>query len=170
LHLDLLEQARHLATRDRRGKPKQTNLRRAVSSAYYGLFHYLTRRSSLAVIGAAPEERPFRNLVARGFVHGTMLAACKSFANTTMPHFVQQAIPTLGIPAEIRQIADTFSDAQETRHAADYDLSKRFRRSDVLTFIGQVEAAIQAFENLPRSSERHFFLVALLIWKQLSQR
>ena len=40
LHDDLLAQARHLATRERR-RPKQASLRRAVSAAYYALFHYL---------------------------------------------------------------------------------------------------------------------------------
>jgi len=37
---DLLEQAHHLATREA-GEPKQASLRRAVSTAYYALFHLL---------------------------------------------------------------------------------------------------------------------------------
>ena len=39
-HGDLLQQAFHLATIDAK-KPKQANLRRAVSSAYYAVFHLL---------------------------------------------------------------------------------------------------------------------------------
>ncbi len=39
-HDDLLEQANHLARRER-GRPRQASLRRAVSSAYYALFHLL---------------------------------------------------------------------------------------------------------------------------------
>jgi hypothetical protein len=42
LHADLLEQAGNLARLDPT-RPKQVNLRRAVSSAYYALFHLLTR-------------------------------------------------------------------------------------------------------------------------------
>ncbi len=38
---DLLEQARHLANREPK-RPKQASLRRAVSRAYYALFHLLT--------------------------------------------------------------------------------------------------------------------------------
>jgi uncharacterized protein (UPF0332 family) len=38
LHDDLLAQAEHLARVDKK-KPKQANLRRAVSAAYYALFH-----------------------------------------------------------------------------------------------------------------------------------
>jgi uncharacterized protein (UPF0332 family) len=37
---DLLEQAYHLANRDREN-PKQASLRRAVSTAYYALYHLL---------------------------------------------------------------------------------------------------------------------------------
>jgi hypothetical protein len=37
---DLLEQAHHLVTREE-GEPKQASLRRAVSTAYYALFHLL---------------------------------------------------------------------------------------------------------------------------------
>lgn len=37
---DLLEQAYHLANLDS-GEPKQASLRRAVSTAYYALFHLL---------------------------------------------------------------------------------------------------------------------------------
>ena len=40
LHHDLLDQASHLATRETK-KPKQASLRRAVSAAYYALFHLL---------------------------------------------------------------------------------------------------------------------------------
>jgi uncharacterized protein (UPF0332 family) len=37
---DLLEQALHLAKREKK-KPRQASLRRAVSTAYYALFHLL---------------------------------------------------------------------------------------------------------------------------------
>jgi hypothetical protein len=38
---DLLEQARHLANREPK-RPKQVSLRRAVSRAYYAIFHLLS--------------------------------------------------------------------------------------------------------------------------------
>ena len=50
LHADLLEQAEQLAQLDPR-RPKQANLRRAVSSAYYALFHLLTSEASALYAG-----------------------------------------------------------------------------------------------------------------------
>jgi uncharacterized protein (UPF0332 family) len=43
---DLLEQARHLAKREPK-RPKQASLRRAVSAAYYSLFHLLVSSAIL---------------------------------------------------------------------------------------------------------------------------
>ena len=42
---DLLEQARHLANREPK-RPKQASLRRAVSAAYYALFHLLAAETA----------------------------------------------------------------------------------------------------------------------------
>ena len=52
LHDDLLEQAQQLAQLDAR-RPKQANLRRVVSSAYYALFHLLASETS-ALYAAEP--------------------------------------------------------------------------------------------------------------------
>ncbi len=47
LHADLLDPAEQLAQLDPR-RPKQANLRRAVSSAYYALFHLLALTTHLS--------------------------------------------------------------------------------------------------------------------------
>ena len=49
--VDLLAQARSLATSDAK-KPKQANLRRAISSAYYALFHFLCEEVTKTFVGA----------------------------------------------------------------------------------------------------------------------
>jgi hypothetical protein len=55
-------------------------------------------------------------------------------------------------------------------HIADYDLTERFRRSDVLSLINEVERRIQAFTQLASSSEKRFFLACLWAWKELANR
>ena len=59
LHDDLQQQARELATKDRR-RPRQANLRRAVSASYYALFHFLTDEAARQALGAAREWAPYR--------------------------------------------------------------------------------------------------------------
>jgi hypothetical protein len=65
----LLEQAKHLAKREKK-KPRQASLRRAVSTAYYSLFHLLIHEAALN--WKRVEQRP---LLARFFEHGKMRAA-----------------------------------------------------------------------------------------------
>lgn len=48
---DLLQQAVGLAKVDAR-RPKQANLRRAISAAYYALFHSVLANSELSITGA----------------------------------------------------------------------------------------------------------------------
>lgn len=49
LHRDLLNQARQLATHEPR-RPRQASLRRAVSAAYYALFHLLVDAASREIV------------------------------------------------------------------------------------------------------------------------
>jgi hypothetical protein len=68
---DLLEQAKHLANREPK-RPRQASLRRAVSTAYYSVFHLLI---SAAVSNWKGIEQ--RSSLARGFDHKTMKQASK---------------------------------------------------------------------------------------------
>lgn len=66
---DLLHQANELRDLDVK-KPKQANLRRAISAAYYALFHQLTQD---AVEARVPARRgDLQVQLARKFAHKTM--------------------------------------------------------------------------------------------------
>ena len=52
---DLLAQAKHLATKEPR-RPRDASLRRAVSSAYYALFHLLTAEASKLLVSGSDRE------------------------------------------------------------------------------------------------------------------
>ena len=66
--------------------------------------------------------------------------------------------------------ARAFVDLQDKRHLADYDLTERFKRSDVLLLITRVKKDFEEFKNLPASSEKAFFLACLWAWKELANR
>jgi len=83
VHEDLLEQAVKLAKLDVK-KPKQVNLRRAVSSAYYALFHLLVDEACRIQIGTQHNQAPFRHVLGRAFLHGVMKEACRSFGGGTL--------------------------------------------------------------------------------------
>jgi hypothetical protein len=170
VYKDLLEQAYNLATLDAK-KPRQANPRRAISSTYYALFHMLVDEACRIQIGGQHSQAPFRQVLGRAFSNGVMKEACKSFGGGTLKKGVSQGLPArFTIPPEIRRLAEVFVDLQEKRHLADYDLTVRFNRSDVLYLIGFVTGGIVAFKELPSSDEKRFFLACLWAWKELANR
>jgi len=68
---DLLKEAYHLASRGGKN-PKQASLRRAVSTAYYALFHLL-----ISDFVANWKVKSQRDKLARLFEHGRMKGASK---------------------------------------------------------------------------------------------
>jgi len=170
LHKDLLEQAQRLATLDIQ-RPKQANLRRAISAAYYALFHLLVDEACRVQIGAQHNQAPFRQVLGRAFAHGVMKEACKSFGGGTLKKGVAKGLPVgFTIPGEIQALALAFVELQDKRHLADYDLTECFKRSDVLTLIVQVQQRIEDFRKLASSNEKRFFLACLWAWKELANR
>lgn len=174
MHADLLAQAEALATMDAK-KPRQVNLRRAVSSAYYGIFHFLVTEACCAQFGAQHAQTPYRNVIARAFSHTVMKAACTAFGGGTLKDTVIKGLPRnpagrYEIEPEIQKISRRFVALQEKRHFADYDRSEQFKRSDVLELIEVTKDRIEKFSALPMSDGKRFFLTCLWAWKELVNR
>lgn len=111
LHGDLIAQARHLCQKEPR-RPKQASLRRAVSTAYYGLFHCLVAAAAASFL--SHKHRAFRPALMRVFEHRKMAEACQRFRRL-------KAQPAAMAP---------FVGLQQARHEADYDLVRRFTRTE----------------------------------------
>jgi uncharacterized protein (UPF0332 family) len=145
----LLEQARQLATREKK-RPLQVSLRRAVSAAYYALFHLLVREASRSLARGA--DKRLRLLLPRAFMHEEMASACKTFAASgTMPAMIASIYPGLVIPPEIASVAQAFVDLQKARHDADYATHRLWTRTMALS---EVERAEQAFSNWEKVQSR----------------
>jgi len=108
---DLLEQAHHLIGKDG-ANPKEASLRRAVSTAYYALFHLLIDEA----VGNWAIVR-HRSKLGRAFDHGSMKNICEDQIKT----FHSTGRPALLVRLE--EVARTFVELQGARHTADYDNS-----------------------------------------------
>ena len=118
MHEDLFSQARILATLDP-GKPKQANLRRALSSAYYAMFHFLVDQACRAQIGTQHAQAGYRHALARAFSHSVMKQACTSFHGGALKATVVKGLPAgYSVPPEIQALAKLFVQMQEWRHLA----------------------------------------------------
>lgn len=123
---DLLEQAQHLAALEQ-GRPRQASLRRAVSAAYYSLFHLVVDEAARYLVTAAK----LRPAVARTFEHSAVKSAAEAVgAVARRPQNNHWFRPYLNDPIspDLVAVCDTFVDLQEQRHRADYDTSVAFTR------------------------------------------
>ena len=167
LHHDLLEQAANLARKEPK-RPKQASLRRAVSAAYYGLFHLLVDAAVVQFI-KGPNPRGLRNLLRRDFVHSEMKKMSQSFAGGTLPSALAEAL--VGpIAPDLQLVAEAFVELQQARHEADYDLSRSFTRAEVNDLIERARAAFQSWNAVRTSESARLYLATLLTGERLRKR
>lgn len=146
----LLEQARQLASFEQT-KPLQMSLRRAVSAAYYALFHLLVGDASRSLTS----DKRLRLLLPRAFAHEEMKKACSMFAaNGKKPAIVTTLYPTLMVPPELSSVAKAFIALQNARHDADYATHRNWTRTMTLTEVERAEQAFSDWEKVRPRSKR----------------
>ncbi len=161
LHGDLLEQAEHLAKIDMR-RPKQANLRRAISASYYALFHLLTSEASalyVADFGLAAR-------INRTYNHGEMKKASAMIANDKLPKGVRLPGGGTSAPPDLKIVASSFVKLQQEREDADYQLDRTYDRRETLAFIQTARQAFEAWERVRRTDDARLYLACFLLWKR----
>ena len=148
---DLLHTARDLLAVSG-GKPRQANLHRATSTAYYAMFHALAGCAADLLIGGTNSARhkDTWKQVYRAIDHRAAKEACKP---AKIAH----------LPQEIQDFANMFAALQEKRHNADYDPTCRSTKSAVAVDINQAQVVIEKFQSASAKDKRAF--VALVMFK-----
>ena len=144
-------------------------LRRALSSAYYGLFHRLTTAGSIPF---AASGDALRFQVARAFSHSAMRKVCDAYVRSPtrpFPASVQHLNPTAPDP-RLSTVADAFAQLQEGRHAADYDLSTVVEPPYAAELVRLAETALADFDAIQSLPETTVFLAALLLADRWTRR
>lgn len=160
----LLEVSRDLTVLDKR-RPRQASLRRAISSAYYALFHLLIQDATEQLIGggSAAVGKAVRATAARWFTHQKMEEICTQFQGSAVPRRLRDRLPPgATISPALQNVARIFVELQRARHTADYDPIPRYRRQEASSL---VERAAEAFEDWQGASGdplRGAFLLLLL--------
>lgn len=152
---DLLEQAYDLARKEPTN-PKQASLRRAVSAAYYAVFHLLIDE---AVSKWAVERQ--RSILARTFEHAKMKAICDDVLKTVKSG--GDVLP------ELNTVAHNFIQLQQHRHKADYDNSKQWSRTDVLNVLALASEAFIAWRAISGQDAAQDYLLQLFLPKTAKQ-
>jgi hypothetical protein len=148
---DLLKQAFHLLNKEPK-TPTQASLRRAVSTAYYALFHLLIQDAS-----ANWSRRDTRDYLARAFEHGAMKAASTRAENATYDPSVSPQVV-----AKLRSVAKAFRELQFQRHLADYSNATKWDRIKASSKVNQSKTAFGDWKTIRDEYVAQRYLVSLL--------
>jgi hypothetical protein len=152
---DLLNMAEGLATgavSHRRGRPRRSDLSRAVSSIYYALFHTLAAYGTDLLVGRTKDLRsePAWRQAYRALEHGKARNQCRR------KEYIAK------FPGAVEDFATLFVHMQRLRHLADYDPDASFSRSEVLQWLDDSRDAIHDLNRVPDKDLRAFAVYLLL--------
>jgi uncharacterized protein (UPF0332 family) len=119
--------------------------RRAVSTAYYALFHLLIEDASAVRANTGQRAR-----LARQFDHRRMKEASA---------FTAKRSPA---GSDLFVVSKTFVRLQERRHEADYDLAVTFSSLDITVDLNGAELAFQSWERIRQQEAAQDYLFSLL--------
>jgi hypothetical protein len=150
---DLIAHANFLVDLNVPQDPKQVDLRRAVSAAYYALFHLLTSE-------AAQNWKHIRhqNRLARIFDHKAMKTCSASIVSRQPPSDAAE----LAAFEKLKVVAKNFVDLQQARHDADYNSSRIWSRTQAYEEIVKAEVAITAWTAIREEEMAQDYLFDLL--------
>jgi uncharacterized protein (UPF0332 family) len=123
---DLLNDAHHLAARGGKS-PRQSSLRRGVSTAYYALFHLL-----IADFVVNWKTKDQRARLGRMFEHRKMSQAIFRFKSGTLNP----------VEADLQTVIAAFAQLQDDRYTADYDVGTIWSRTDIASTLAIAEAFV----------------------------
>jgi uncharacterized protein (UPF0332 family) len=156
----LFEQADKLITSSA-GPPRQVDIRRAISAAYYATFHATVTAAVDQFIGVTNRDKSRYGLVYRSVSHAWLRDLCKEVQKSTPSNKFKPYIPSDGFGPNVSAFATAVVELQEKRHVADYDVMIRMNKSDAVLAINTARAALRRFEKA-KEARRVAFLSMLL--------
>ena len=151
------------------GPTWQADIRRAVSSAYYALFHLLVEQAAKHAASGAP--LPVQMQIRRSLQHKEMRKACEAFARagrskpSTLEHLLERPVED-----NLTYVADTFIRMQDARHTADYDLSSDVTLTEAESLLHSVGFYFMFWQDLHERPNARTFLAALLFHERWTRR
>lgn len=139
------------------GRPRTAQLRRAVSTAYYALFHELVAQAAIELCGSDPTNAVERRKAARWFAHSDLRVLAMAATQAAGGGAARAVASVLGSPhRDLADLAHTFIALQDQRYGADYDHEYAISRSAALTHIDGAVDAVETARRLARAGDRSY--------------
>lgn len=160
-----MEQAEHLASLNPK-RPRQADLRRAISAAYYALFHFLIAEATQQLMPRR-DHATLRHVLGRAFQHGEMRSACENVQQREPAGSLRRAVVGSELSGALRGVAAAFVELQKSRHEADYNTAGAVTLTEASACIRAARDAIATWATLRGSTEARAFLLALMAHDRL---
>jgi hypothetical protein len=162
---DLLQFAQEIASLHP-DEAHQPSLRRAVSTGYYALFHLLISEAT-----ANCNDPQFRATLARLFDHGPMKQASDKKLSELNDFFDRrpQEGPERTIKYHLYNVAETFSQAQQDRNEADYNLSREGQPTQVSLLLEAIADAFRSWNKIRDEPAARDYLISMLPSRERKQ-
>jgi uncharacterized protein (UPF0332 family) len=144
------------------GTATDAGVRRALSSAYYALFHDVVRAATNQFLGSDRKGSAGYAIIYRAFSHTRMKKVFGDLNRAQLSPRYQQVLGRKSVSSDLRQFAKVFLEAQDKRNFADYDPDAKFSAAEVGSLIVDVENALGIFEK-SAADERIDILALLLV-------
>jgi len=159
----LLEQADRLIELGVPGQPRQADLRRAISAAYYAVFHATLAAAADHYVGANRRATSLYSLAYRSADHKELRELCSKIKVPNLSGKLAQYASNGSFDSDTRAFAQALLELQERRHDADYNPSVRARKSDARLAISTARNALSKLRGANHASREAF--LALLLFK-----
>ena len=157
---DLLQHAIRLLGNQDQPSDRELDLRRAVSAAYYALFHAIYGDAARLVAPHVSEKVQQR--IQRWFEHAQIRILCGRLIKPQLDQPLADLINPAPSP-DLRFIAKSFIKLQGVRHAADYDTSYSIDWDEARLTIEIAVRALGAWRQLQGTSEANIFVLSLIV-------
>jgi hypothetical protein len=157
----LIDQADRLIAPPGGGAPRQADLRRAISTAYYGVFHAIVTEAADDFAGRTQRHTPRYPLVYRSVDHASLRKLCEDIIKTTLPSKYSKYEPAGGFGPDLIALSTAVVELQEKRHSADYDPLFRVRTADAMLAVSTARTALMQLRTAQRTRRKAFLSLLL---------
>lgn len=165
---DLQNHATSLIASRGRGAPRQIELRRAISAAYYSLFHHFAQSASDLAVGRT-HRNSFRYVLAyRSIQHGDINSICLEVIKPAVKPDFRPDSTTAQFDPTIREWALAFQRLYRARQDADYDPNRKFYQFEAEVAVSSAQEGIEQLERAPRR-EREWILSLVLFYRRAAR-
>lgn len=172
----LLDQADRLIKPAAGGAPRHIDLRRAISSAYYAIFHAIVTQATDDFVGRRQRHTPMYELVYRSIEHRAIKRICEAVVNQAknkqqkknakqepnLPKWYVRNQPKGGFGADLEGMAAAVIELYEKRQVADYDPLFNVSVSDATLAVDTGRIALGKFRTASRAARKSF--VSLIVF------